>query len=96
VVGAVLGIALIASVTTVYIIRRRRCGPKVDQRKSIQLNALPSGRTAEQSDVENPFDEKDEIEGETTFGGNQKGNGIRYLEDDESDLNLPSARLNPL
>ena len=91
-----LGIALLASVVTVYIIYRRRRGPKEHQRKSIQLNSLPSGRTAEHSDVENPFDEKNEMEDEATFGGNSKGNGIRYLEDDEQDLSLPSARLNPL
>jgi hypothetical protein len=89
----VLGIALLASVAIVYIIYRRRCGPKEDHRKSIQLNALPSGRTAANSAVENPFDEKHEMEGEATFG---KSNGIRYLDDDdESELNVPSARLNP-
>jgi hypothetical protein len=96
VVGAVLGIALLAAVATVYIIYRRRRGPIEHQRKSIQLNSLPSGRTAEHSDVEDPFDEKNGIDGEMDFGGKPNGNGIRYLEDDDQDLNLPSARLNPL
>ena len=94
IVGGILGVALLTCGITVFVLSRRWKGSRSASSNGIKLNAIPSGRTAEETETVS-IEEKEELEEETSFARKPNGaNGLRYMEDDEQ-WGLPSGRLQP-